>query len=31
MASGNVNDIVAGDELVSALMQSINYTLKKKK
>lgn len=31
MASGNVNDIVSGDELVSALMQSVNYTLKKKK
>ena len=30
MASGNVKDIVSGDELVSALMQSVNYMLKKK-
>lgn len=31
MASGNVNDIVSGDELVSVLMQSVNYMAKKKK
>ena len=31
MPSGNVNDIVSGEELVSAFTQATNYITKKKK
>ena len=31
MSSGNVNDIVSGEELVSVVMQATNYTAKRQK